>query len=42
MSIFSTGRYLDVIVLEGDQPKLAERLVVFDSRRIETLLVIPI
>jgi anthranilate 1,2-dioxygenase small subunit len=42
MSIFSTGRYLDVIVVEGDQPKLEERLVVFDSRRIETLLVIPI
>jgi anthranilate 1,2-dioxygenase small subunit len=42
MSIFSTGRYLDRIVLEGGQPRLEERLVVFESRRIETLLVIPI
>ena len=42
MSIFSTGRYLDRIVFEGDQPKLEERLVVFESRRIETLLVIPL
>jgi anthranilate 1,2-dioxygenase small subunit len=42
MSIFSTGRYLDRIVLDGDRPKLEERLVVFESRRIETLLVIPI
>lgn len=42
MSIFSTGRYLDRIVLDGDQPKLEERLVVFESRRIETLLVIPL
>jgi anthranilate 1,2-dioxygenase small subunit len=42
MSIFSTGRYLDRIVLEGGQPKLEERLVVFESRRIETLLVIPL
>lgn len=42
MSIFSTGRYLDRLVLEDGQPKLEERLVVFESRRIETLLVIPI
>jgi anthranilate 1,2-dioxygenase small subunit len=42
MSIFSTGRYLDRIILDGDQPKLEERLVVFESRRIETLLVIPL
>ncbi|MEJ0069982.1 MAG: aromatic-ring-hydroxylating dioxygenase subunit beta [Pseudomonadota bacterium] len=42
MSIFSTGRYLDRIQLEDGQPKILERLVVFDSRRIETLLVIPI
>src|SRR5258707_4807873 len=38
MSIFSTGRYIDRIVLEAGEPLLAERLVVFDSRRVETLL----
>src|SRR5258708_24402442 len=42
MSIFSTGRYLDRLVIEDGEPRIAERLVVFDSRRIETLLVIPL
>jgi anthranilate 1,2-dioxygenase small subunit len=42
MAIFATGRYLDRIVLQAGQPLIEERLAVFDSRRIETLLVIPL
>jgi anthranilate 1,2-dioxygenase small subunit len=42
MSIFSTGRYLDRIVAEADDLRFEERLVVFESRQVETLLVIPI
>lgn len=39
---FSTGRYLDRIVeIDGDL-SFAEKLVVFDSRGIDTLLVIPL
>lgn len=40
--IFSTGCYHDRIVDEQGSLKLAERLVVFDSRGIDTLLVIPL
>ncbi len=42
ISVFSSGKYLDKIVFEEDTPKFAERIVVFDSRRIDTLIVIPI
>ncbi len=42
ISVVSSGRYLDRIVVEGDVLKFAERIVVFDSRRIDTLIVIPI
>ncbi len=42
ISVFSSGKYLDRIVFENDAPKFAERIVVFDSRRIDTLIVIPI
>jgi anthranilate 1,2-dioxygenase small subunit len=42
MAVFATGRYLDRLVLDGGAPLIEERLVVFESRRIETLLVIPI
>lgn len=41
-SIFSSGEYDDRIVLEGGVPKFRQRLVTFDSKSIETLLVIPI
>jgi anthranilate 1,2-dioxygenase small subunit len=41
-SIFSTGRYLDRLVAEGDDFRFEERLVVFESRQVETLLVIPL
>ena len=40
--MFSTGRYLDRIDLTGRAPLFAEKLVVFDSRRIDTLLAIPL
>lgn len=42
MAIFATGRYLDRLVRVGDDFLFEERLAVFDSRRIETLLVIPL
>src|SRR5487761_1403470 len=37
-ALFSTGRYLDRISLGGREPLFVEKLVVFDSRRIDTLL----
>ena len=42
MTIFATGLYLDVIVIDGDQLLFEERVVITDSRQIDTLLVIPI
>lgn len=42
MSIFACGRYFDRIVESGGALKFGERVVVLDSRRIDTLLVIPI
>ena len=42
VSIFSSGKYLDKIVLNGEQPLFQERICVFDSRRVDTLMVIPI
>lgn len=41
-SIFSTGEYRDQIVLEGGVPRLRERIVVFDSKSIDSLLAIPL
>tara|TARA_Y100001934_G_C12335283_1_gene767274 strand:+ start:472 stop:954 length:483 start_codon:yes stop_codon:yes gene_type:complete len=41
--LFSTGKYLDRVTAMPDGTlKFAERLVVFDSKRIDTLLVFPI
>ncbi len=42
MSLFSAGVYQDKIVLEPDGARFQERLVIADSRRIDTLLVIPL
>jgi anthranilate 1,2-dioxygenase small subunit len=42
MSIFSAGIYLDKIVLGATETRFEERVVVADSRRIETLLVFPV
>ncbi len=41
-SIFSSGEYRDVIVWEQGVPRLRERLVIFDSRSIDSLLAIPL
>jgi anthranilate 1,2-dioxygenase small subunit len=40
--VFSTGQYRDLVAFEGAAPKFKRRHVVFDSRAIETLLVIPL
>jgi anthranilate 1,2-dioxygenase small subunit len=40
--IFATGRYLDLYVINGENAKLAERIVVCDSSRIDTLLALPL
>ena len=42
MAVFSAGKYVDRIVFEGGVPRFAERLVLTDSNRIDTLIVIPI
>lgn len=41
MTVFSTGIYLDRVVL-GDEAQFEERIVVQESRRVDTLLVIPL
>lgn len=40
--VFATGRYLDRYRIEGDTAKLAERIVVCDSSRTDTLLALPL
>jgi anthranilate 1,2-dioxygenase small subunit len=40
--IFATGRYLDLYKVRGESAKLAERIVVCDSSRIDTLLALPL
>jgi 3-phenylpropionate/cinnamic acid dioxygenase small subunit len=40
MDLFATGIYLDRVTLDG--PRLAERVVVCDSHRFDTLLAIPL
>ena len=41
--LFATGRYEDRILLDGpDGPRFAEKLVVLDSRQVDTLLAIPL
>jgi anthranilate 1,2-dioxygenase small subunit len=41
-SLFVTGRYCDVYVIEEGGVKLRERIVVCDSSRIDTLLALPL
>ena len=41
-SLFATGRYLDRIEIAGSEFKFLERIVVLDSQKIDTLLVIPL
>jgi 3-phenylpropionate/cinnamic acid dioxygenase small subunit len=41
--LFATGRYEDRIILDGpDGARFAEKLVVLDSRQVDTLLAIPL
>lgn len=40
--IFATGRYLDLYRILGRDAKLAERIVICDSSRIDTLLALPL
>jgi anthranilate 1,2-dioxygenase small subunit len=40
--IYATGRYIDAWRLNGDAPKLRERIVVCDSSRFDTLLALPL
>jgi len=40
-ALFASGRYLDRIDLKGE-PLFEEKLVVLDSRRVDTLLAIPL
>jgi 3-phenylpropionate/cinnamic acid dioxygenase small subunit len=42
MDLFATGRYVDVVVGEGDALRFRERVVVCDSSRVDTLLAIPL
>lgn len=42
MSMFASGQYLDRIVDDSGALRFSERDVVLDSRRVDTLLVIPI
>ena len=42
MAIFACGRSLDTFFVGCDEIKLSERIVILDSRQIDTLLVIPL
>lgn len=42
VSVFSSGKYVDEIVFEEGRPLFRARVVVCDSTRIDTLLVIPL
>src|SRR5689334_1875580 len=42
MCVFSAGRYVDEIVVEHDVALLKKRIVVTDSARFDTLVVIPL
>jgi 3-phenylpropionate/cinnamic acid dioxygenase small subunit len=41
-TLFASGRYLDRIRLSGKAPQFEEKIVVLDSRAVDTLLAIPI
>lgn len=40
--VYNVGRYDDVVVRDGDQLKFKEKICVFDTYRIQTLMVTPI
>ncbi len=41
-SLFATGRYLDRIDVSGSPFRFIERLVILDSQKVDTLLVLPL
>jgi len=41
-TLFASGRYLDRIRLNGKLPQFEEKIVVLDSRSVDTLLAIPL
>jgi 3-phenylpropionate/cinnamic acid dioxygenase small subunit len=41
-ALFATGRYHDRVVLDGGEARFAEKIVILDSRLIDTLLAIPL
>lgn len=41
-TLFCTGQYQDLIDVTGAEPRFRQRLCIYDSRVIETLMVIPI
>jgi 3-phenylpropionate/cinnamic acid dioxygenase small subunit len=41
-TLFATGRYQDQIVIGADGARFAEKIVILDSRLIDTLLAIPL
>jgi anthranilate 1,2-dioxygenase small subunit len=40
--VYNTGKYVDQVIFEEGEPKLKERLVVYDTLNIPSLLVTPI
>ncbi len=40
--VFASGRYVDVVRFDDGEPRLAQRIVVCDSSRIDTLLALPL
>jgi len=40
--VFASGRYLDRVRLNGKEPQFEEKVVVLDSRSVDTLLAIPL
>ena len=41
-TLFATGRYHDHVVLDDGEARIAEKIVILDSRLIDTLLAIPL
>ena len=41
-TLFASGRYHDCIVLDAGEARFAEKIVILDSRSIDTLLAIPL
>lgn len=42
MRLFMSGRYRDIVDTAGPVPRFREKRVVFDNRRIDTLLALPV